>query len=227
LIKDIAVSLIEQQKEILPPPNERVYQREVKDILACCEIFLKEEERYGENYDPLHFEYSFGIGDQEPAIVTLPSGELKISGIIDRVDKSKDGKYHIIDYKTGSTYGYAKNGAFKGGRQLQHLIYALAIEQHLNLGEGAVEESAYYFPTVKGMAERFSRKQDTALRTKGLDILEKLIDVIKHGYFEMSDDENDCKFCEYKLVCRRHFYPKEALEMKQSNQRLKGVRAYD
>ncbi|MEH7332123.1 PD-(D/E)XK nuclease family protein [Neobacillus drentensis] len=227
LIQDIAANLIKQQKEFLPPPNERVYQREVKDILACCEIFLKEEEQYGENYDPLHFEYSFGIGDQEPAIVTLPSGELKISGIIDRVDKSRDGKYHIIDYKTGSTYGYAKNGAFKGGRQLQHLIYALAVEQHLNLGEGAVEESTYYFPTVKGMAERFSRKQDITLRTKGLDILEKLIDVIKHGYFEMTDDENDCKFCEYKLVCRRHFYPKETLEIKQSNQKLKGVRAYD
>ncbi|MGG3466797.1 PD-(D/E)XK nuclease family protein [Neobacillus pocheonensis] len=226
-IHEIANSLIDQQKEILLPPNERVYQREVNDILACCEIFLKEEERYNENYDPLHFEYSFGIGDKEPAIITLPSGEVKISGIIDRVDKSKDGNYHIIDYKTGSTYSYSKNGAFKGGRQLQHFIYALAIEQHLGLGEGAVEESTYYFPTVKGMAERFSRSQDAALRTNGVDILEKLIDVIKHGHFEMTDNEEDCKFCELKLVCRRHFYSKETLEKKQSNQKLKGVRVYD
>jgi hypothetical protein len=57
--------------------------------------------------------------------------------------------------------------------------------------------------------------------------LEKLIDTVKHGHFEMTDDVNDCKFCEYKLVCRRHFYNKESLEMKQSNQKLKGVRAYD
>ncbi|PGY05661.1 PD-(D/E)XK nuclease family protein [Bacillus sp. AFS031507] len=227
LIKSIAQNLMEQQKEVLPPPNERVYQRERSDILACCEIFLKEEELHSENYDPLHFEYSFGIGEMDPAIITLPSGEVKISGIIDRVDQSKDGKYHIIDYKTGSTYGYAKNAAFKGGRQLQHMIYALAIEQHLNLGEGAVEESSYYFPTPKGLAQRFTRKQDRTLRTNGIDILEKLIDTVKHGHFEMTDDVNDCKFCDYKLVCRRHFYDKESLEMKQSNQKLKGVRAYD
>ena len=107
------------------------------------------------------------------------------------------------------------------------MIYALAIEQHLNLGEGAVEESSYYFPTMKGMAQRFTRKQDSTLRTNGIDILQKLIDVIKDGHFEMTDDENDCKFCEFKLVCRRHFYDKDTLEKKQSNQKLKGVRAYD
>ncbi|MDM5331680.1 PD-(D/E)XK nuclease family protein [Neobacillus sp. CF12] len=226
-IMAIAVNLIEKEKEILPPPNDRIFKREVNDILVCCDIFLKEEEIHGENYRPLHFEYSFGIGDTDPAIITLPSGEVKVSGIIDRVDQSLDGRYHIIDYKTGSTYGYEKNKAFKGGRQLQHMIYALAIEQHLNLGEGAVEESSYYFPTMKGLAQRFTRKQDVTLRANGLDILEKLIDVIKNGHFEMTDDENDCKFCEYKLVCRRHFYDKDALERKQSNQKLKGVRAYD
>ena len=227
LIVEIAQKFIDEQKEVLPPPNERVYQRERNDILDCCDIFLKEEELHGENYDPLHFEYSFGIGEQEPALITLPSGEIRIAGIIDRVDQTKDGKYHIIDYKTGSTYGYAKNGAFKGGRQLQHMIYALAIEQHLNLGEGAVEESSYYFPTLKGLAQRFTRKQDKTLRTNGIDILEKLIEAVSHGHFEMTDDVNDCKFCEYKLVCRRHFYDKETLEIKQSNQKLKGVRAYD
>ena len=226
-IMGIAVNLIEKEKEILPPPNERVYQRELNDLLACCDIFLKEEEVHSEQYNPQHFEYSFGIGESEPAIITLPSGQVKISGIIDRVDQSLDGRFHIIDYKTGSTYGYGKNQAFKGGRQLQHMIYALAIEQHLNLGEGAVEESSYYFPTMKGMAQRFTRKQDATLRTNGLDILQKLIDVINQGQFEMTDDENDCKFCEYKLVCRRHFYDKDTLERKQSNQKLKGVRAYD
>lgn len=223
----LATALTERQKEVLPPPNERVYLRELDDILECCRIFLKEEEGHSETYDALEFEYSFGIGGKEPAVIKLPSGEFKLSGIIDRVDQSLDGKYHIIDYKTGSSYGYAKNGAFKGGRQLQHLVYALAIEQHLGLGEGAVEESSYYFPTVKGMAERFVRKQDAVLRTNGLSILEQLIDIIKHGKFEMTDDEADCRYCEFKLVCRRNFYDKDILAQKQSNQKLKGVRAYD
>jgi ATP-dependent helicase/DNAse subunit B len=223
----LATALVEEYKELLPPPNERVYIRELTDILDCCNIFLREEEQHAEQYEPLHFEYTFGRDGKEPAVITLPSGEIKVSGIVDRVDRASSGSYHIIDYKTGSTYGYDKSGAFKGGRQLQHMIYALAIEQHLNLEEGSVTESSYYFPTVKGMADRYSRMQDTALRTSGMEILEKLIDIIRNGHFEMTDDVNDCKYCEFKLVCRRHFYQEDVLEMKQSNQKLKGVRIYD
>jgi ATP-dependent helicase/DNAse subunit B len=223
----LASKLIEEQKELIPPPNERVYLRELTDMLECCKIFLQEEEQHSEHHDPLHFEYTFGRDGVEPAVITLPSGQMKFSGIVDRVDRKTSGSYHIIDYKTGSTYGYDKKGAFKGGRQLQHMIYALAIEQHLNLDEGAVQESSFYFPTVKGMADRYNRKQDQTLRTNGIDILEKLIDIIRHGHFEMTDDENDCKYCDYKLVCRRHFYDEDTLEAKQSNQKLKGVRIYD
>lgn len=36
----LATQLLEEQKEILPPPNERVYVRELTDILECCKIFL-------------------------------------------------------------------------------------------------------------------------------------------------------------------------------------------
>jgi ATP-dependent helicase/DNAse subunit B len=233
-ITRIAMELINEQKELLPPPNERVFQMEVKDILDCCRIFLKEEEKHCQTYKPTYFEYTFGSGENEPAELTLPSGEnIRLSGKIDRVDETSLGKFHIIDYKTGSTYGYRKNHVYKGGRQLQHFIYALAIEQHLQLASGSVEESAYYFPTAKGLGERFIRNQNATVRTNGLDILERLIDVIANGHFTMTDDQNDCNFCQLKNICRRNFYEKEILEGKLSDKnfealrRFKGVRAYD
>lgn len=233
-ILQVAKDLIDQQKEVFPPTNERVFQLEVADLLACCRIFIKEEERHLESYEPAHFEYSFGLDGHEPAEIHLPSGEsILLAGKIDRVDRKTDGKYHIIDYKTGSTYNYAMNDPFKGGRQLQHWIYALAIEEHLKLEAGIVEESAYYFPTVKGLGERYTRKQDSVIRTNGFDILERLIDVISSGQFTMTDDPNDCKFCQLKTVCRRHFYHDDHLKAKQMDQnheglrRFKGVRAYD
>jgi ATP-dependent helicase/nuclease subunit B len=234
LIIGIAMELINKEKEILPPPYERVFQLEVNDIIACCRVFLKEEEAHCQTYKPIYFEYTFGAGENKPAEITLPSGKtIKVSGKIDRVDETSAGKYHIIDYKTGSTYNYGSNKIFKGGRQLQHLLYALAIEQHLQLEAGVVEESAYYFPTVKGLGERFVRNQDTTVRTNGLDILERLIDVLANGSFTMTDDQDDCKFCEYNMVCRRSFYTEDIFEVKQLDKnyealrRFKGVRAYE
>ncbi len=233
-ILSIANDHIKFQREISPPPNERVYEREVADIYECCRIFLKEEELHCENYNPLHFEYTFGVGEIEAAEITLPSGQsMKIAGKIDRVDETISGKYHIVDYKTGGTYGYSTNGIFKGGRQLQHFIYALAIEQHLQLETGTVEESVYYFPTVKGLAQRFVRKQDENVRTQGLTLLENLIQLVSQGMFTMTDDESDCKFCDFKSVCKRHFYDEDTLSAKQSDKTYEplrqflGVRAHD
>lgn len=234
IILTIAELLINQQKGIMPPQNERVFEQEVQDIYHCCMIFLKEEEEHCENHSPLYLEYSFGIGDIAPALINLPTGDkLQVSGKIDRVDVSNSGKYHIIDYKTGSTFGYGRNEAFKGGRQLQHFIYALAIEQHLRLQAGMVSESSYYFPTPKGIGQRVIRNQNETLRTNGLDLLEKLIDVIKSGHFTMTDDKNDCSFCEYKKACKRSFYSDDIIVRKQMDPdaegltKFRGVRSYD
>ncbi|WP_407269787.1 PD-(D/E)XK nuclease family protein [Radiobacillus sp. PE A8.2] len=234
LITQIAQAHMDEYKQLQPPPSARIFELEREDIMLCCDIFLKEEEAHGKDYEAQEFEYTFGIGDTVPAKITLASQEtISVSGKIDRVDKSADGDYHIIDYKTGGTYSYAENDYFKGGRQLQHFIYAAAIEEHLKLESGSVKESAYYFPSTKGLGERYVRKQDDHLRTNGHDILERLVDVIKHGHFTMTDDVNDCKFCDFKSVCRRAFYAKETLEVKQIDQdavglqKFKGIRAYE
>lgn len=230
----IAKEHIELQRKIIQPPNERVYELEMVDIEECCKIFLKEEEQHVDTYKPLHFEYTFGVQEIEAAEITLPSGQsVKVAGKIDRVDETSSGKWHIVDYKTGSSYGYSKHGLFNGGRQLQHFIYALAIEQHLKLETGFVEESAYYFPRVKGLAQRFVRKQDEQVRSQGLTLLENLIQLISQGVFPMTDDESDCKFCEFQSVCQRKFYDSDTLSAKQSDKTYEplrqflGVRAHD
>jgi RecB family exonuclease len=224
MILQLAEDIIQQQKELIPPPSERVFSLESQDIYQCCLIFLKEEEEYGQSYHPQYFEYSFGIGGNPPAVIKFPSGEtMNLSGKIDRVDRTNSGKFHIIDYKTGSTYGYGKNKPFKGGRQLQHFVYALAIEEHLKLGAGAVEESSYFFPSNKGLGQRFSRKQDDVLRANGMDLLEKLIDIIRSGHFPMTDDENDCTYCKLKDACRRGFYDPDILDAKRMDQNIEGL----
>ncbi len=172
----------------------------------------------------------------EAVPITLPSGEtFYLRGFIDRVDKLHDGSYLILDYKTGSTYSYDENGYLKGGRQLQHTLYALALEyifQQKGVEEAPkVHQSGYYFPTVKGEGQRVMRPQNQ--RESFLEALEDLLDIISHGHFTVTDDtKNDCKFCEYRTVCDPHIY-KDSFSIKAEDQtahgidKLRRVRDYD
>ncbi|WP_010283217.1 PD-(D/E)XK nuclease family protein [Bacillus timonensis] len=231
LLTKIAKERLNYVKKIVPSPNARTERLESEEIIESCETFLRIEEESSEVGEPLYFEYSFG--EDSPAIIELPSGTVHVRGIIDRVDQLPDGSYHIIDYKTGSSYGYKTKEFFKGGRQLQHLLYTLAIEAHLGIDAGAVKKSSYLFPTSRGAGERFIREQDETTRTNGKDILEKLLSIVEHGHFTMTDDENECKFCEFKNICRRATYDKDALKQKAQDElatglkSFKGVRAYD
>ncbi|MEH7226264.1 PD-(D/E)XK nuclease family protein [Bacillus sp. JJ1566] len=231
LLTRIAKKRLEYVKTVVPPPNLRTERLESEEIIESCETFLKIEEENSELGEPLYFEYSFG--EDAPAVIELPSGTVHVRGIIDRIDRLPDGFYHIIDYKTGSSWGYHTRGFFKGGRQLQHLLYTLAIEAHLGMETGAVRKSSYLFPTRKGAGKRFVREQEETTRTNGKDILDKLLSIVEHGHFTMTDDEKECKFCEFKNICRRSTYDKDALKQKQQDETaeglksFKGVRAYD
>lgn len=227
----IAKERLNYVKTLVPPPNARTERLESEEIIESCETFLRIEEENSELGEPLYFEYSFG--EDAPAVIELPSGTVHVRGIIDRVDQLPDGSYHIIDYKTGSSYGYKTKEFFKGGRQLQHLLYTLAIEAYLGVEAGAVKKSSYLFPTRKGAGKRFVREQEETTRTNGKDILEKLLSIVEHGHFTMTDDENECKFCEFKNICRRSTYDSDALKQKAQDESakglksFKGVRAYD
>lgn len=224
LLMQVATEKLSKVKKLIPPPNARTERLESEEIMASCETFLRIEEESSESGEPLYFEYSFG--EDSPAVIELPSGTVHVRGIIDRVDQLPDGTYHIIDYKTGSSWGYKTNEFFKGGRQLQHLLYTLAAEAHLGMDAGTVKKSSYFFPTRKGAGKRFVREQKETTRTNGKDILDKLLSVVEHGHFTMTDDEMDCTFCEFKSICRRSTYEKNTLKQKQQDGAAKGLKSF-
>ena len=141
------------------------------------------------------FELKFGLGEDEPVTIDLTGGRLRLRGAIDRVDQDLSG-LHVVDYKTGVTYGYGPD-AFHGGRRLQHAIYARAAEQRLGVD---VVDGQYHFPTRKGQNQTFTydRVQLTGLEA----LLDLLMEGVARGHFVPTDDPADCTYCDYADVCR-------------------------
>ncbi|WP_085521643.1 PD-(D/E)XK nuclease family protein [Tuberibacillus sp. Marseille-P3662] len=200
-----AENQINEQRMNVPPPSDWVFALEKDELLAACDVFLQSEMTYADEGDPVAFEWTFGLDDERaPAAIDLgDTGQFRLAGKIDRIDKLDAGDYRIIDYKTGSAKRYGKHDYFKGGRQLQHALYGLALEAELADTEitGSVRDMAYLFPTLKGEGERVYRTGSKREETK--QVLNTVFDLTREGLFPVTDDAHDCTFCDFKHVCRR------------------------
>lgn len=245
LLLTMAEALIDAQKEEYPPPNNIVYAYEKQEMLESCLIFLKSEEEWMGEATPRYFELSFGLRGKNgvqasPIKITLPSGKhFYLRGIIDRVDMLKDDACMILDYKTGSTYVFNPYKYYKGGRQLQHTLYAVALEEMFRLQDPprpiTVREAGYSFPTLKGEGLRILLHQGD--RSRFYEILEVLHQILTRGAFVMTDNKtkdasSDCRYCDYPDVCRYALFREAVAEMlvdlgQKDLELLRRLREYD
>ncbi|MFP4662601.1 MAG: PD-(D/E)XK nuclease family protein [Halanaerobiales bacterium] len=223
LIYQIAEEKLNNTKEEIQPPSEIVYQIERNEIIQSCQVFLASEEDNAGKTKPAYFELAFGFGSEEsdtedidedryqeedmetgpPVEIDLGNGKsIKLRGRIDRVDQVDEKTYNIIDYKTGSTYGFFQQNYFREGRQLQHALYALALEEIFNK-DISVNLAGYIFPSLKGEGQRFMRpqKNNTGSREDIIKIVNILLDLISKGTMVMTNDKGECKFCDYRVIC--------------------------
>ncbi|WP_096434978.1 PD-(D/E)XK nuclease family protein [Alteribacter populi] len=224
-ITQIAEEGLAQTKKLLPPPNEVIYELESQEILDACFIFLKLEEEFTIDRKPIGFEYAFGFRGQESISIPLKEGKnMRLMGKIDRVDQLSDGSFGMVDYKSGSDFGYDEDTFFNGGRKLQHSLYALAFEMLNETETKRVSESHYLFPTKKGEGKKVSRPFNEQRKEELLKVVDHLCSMIKMGEFPFTDDENDCKFCDFKAVCMRHGYDESHVQTKIAKDTTTGTR---
>ena len=233
---EIADSAIERWRRALPPPDDGAVERHRRDIYRACETFLKSEERESAGLTPRFFEVAFGLPDraadaelgaEEPVVIPVGGGKsIRVRGSIDRVDLDAEGTYAIWDYKTGSSFGYEPREGLKGGKRIQHALYAAALEEMLRQAGkgGTVSRAGYIFtgPREDGQREDFGFDRAELRR-----ILALLADRMRAGAFIHTASKDGCSFCRYESICGGRATASEAAERKGNSPSGVGSRTGD
>lgn len=116
------------------------------------------------------------------------------------MDEVAEGEYHIWDYKTGSSWATSSPTRAIGGRRIQDVLYAQALEVLLARGgrKGRVVKSGYFYPGRRGEGERYEGNVDFAATRP---TLAALFDLLAGGAFPHSKKKEDCSLCDFQKVC--------------------------
>lgn len=220
----IAKTMIQAYEERVPAPSAHIVRKETASILGDVRIFYANEQKRGTK--PVLTELRLH-GESEPLILLLGDGRtMPIKGFVDRIDEIAPHRYKIYDYKTGNPNKYGGNECFSGGTQLQLPLYGLAAEQWMRQSgfdpDAEVVESAYLFPTERGMGEEVSRPQSR--RDDLASLLGAMTASMREGLFPPTSDKKQCIWCDYRGVCGNHaelFAAKRDVE--QNKERLRMI----
>ncbi len=215
ILEEIALSRLEQKRKRLAPPNNLVYQHESKEILDSCRFFLHCEEEKCKGEIPTYLELAFGTRDNQneelgkikAVELSLPGGKsISFQGKIDRIDKLNGDTYRIIDYKTGTPYGFSRSKYFQNGKQIQHALYALSLKKILaKAGISAfpkIQKAGYYFPTLNGQGRQYFYGEER--RNQVLEIIDLLLDITAQGNFTMIQKADDFMCADYRDILEQN-----------------------
>jgi ATP-dependent helicase/nuclease subunit B len=152
---------------------------------------------------PVAFEEKFGFDDRKPLIIESDEEEIRIRGVIDRIDESEEG-WVVIDYKTTRTP--IKHKEAIEGRNLQLPIYLMAAR---HLRPDAPLSSAYYLHiTSRKKGSELPHAKDERLSIDGViahaeEKIRECAGLARSGRFPVRPNDDRCYTnCEYECMCR-------------------------
>ncbi|WP_077212002.1 PD-(D/E)XK nuclease family protein [Bacillus dakarensis] len=227
LLWEVTEKTILKYQELIPAPSTHITQKELAGIYRDVEIFIKQEEE--RQSVPKYLELQLHRDDGWFDVEVTDHLHIPLRGFVDRVDEIEPHVYRIYDYKTGSPAKFEKEKYFAKGKQLQHALYALAVEQWLRKDvdpEAVVKEAVYYFPTQKGLGKEVVRSQNQ--KDNLASLLDMMLDAIKKGTFLPTEDASICEYCDFQEVCGDHAkWRKNKVISDERFRSLTGVREYD
>jgi ATP-dependent helicase/DNAse subunit B len=121
-----------QNYQFRPSLLWEIQQEELMVVLEAAVQGIADLDPEG-GWRPLAFECKFGMEGQPPLCLPGTGGEIRLHGVVDRVDVNSSGELRVIDYKSGGSHLTPRD--LIEGQRLQLPIYAMAANQALGLGE--------------------------------------------------------------------------------------------
>jgi len=205
-------------KDDLAPAIERVWRDGVESVRADLREWLRLATLDDSGFVPWRFELSFGLPsdrDADPASrpepVTIDAG-LCLRGSIDLVERAgaslaqrAEGErspsgFHlrVTDHKTGKER-FEPGAVVDGGRTLQPVLYALALEQ-LFPGH-AVAGGRLSYCTSKGGFTDVDIPLDDEARAAAGELTRTLEHHLGEAFLPAAPEEGACEYCDYLAVC--------------------------
>lgn len=211
--------ILEQEIAKSPFRNQPLYRQKayLESMKRVLSDFLEHEKKISGSRQliPAYFEMSFGKESRgEYDYLKIPSGpktEILLTGKIDRIDLSKDGKRAlVIDYKRSLRHLAKK---IEKGMELQLPIYLLAAQRLLKLEVLGAELRILRGSKVEGVyvegCEEFLKIPESRIQSKKdfegflKNIQDQIVSIDRRLHeADISVDPKTCDFCPYGSVCR-------------------------
>lgn len=196
-----------EYRDELAPAIERVWRSGIEWEQVELREWLKRMSEDTSGFVPYRFELAFGLpfkpGERDPASipdpVTLDAG-IDVRGSIDLVERNAGGELRAVDHKTGKP---GKKWIYiEGGRTLQPVLYALALEQ---MTGDTVVSGMLYHCTSRHRYARIEVELDEQARDAMAVVAETLEGALEEGFLPAQPVQTwswvACDRCDYRVVC--------------------------
>ena len=197
---EVAGRMLEEFPKTEPVGLPVFWEMEKRVVAESIRFFLEEERLEPGDYVPAHFERSFGRG-RDRAAVGHDRGDRVVyfRGRIDRIDVAPDGRFRVVDYKTGRLAG--RDQDLGGGTALQLPVYLLAASQLLG---APVDAGEALYRRVGAGGKRSVRFAGDRWRESGDEfarVVETTTRGIEEGLFFAPAGDDTCRYCDFKIAC--------------------------